>query len=164
MASWISLRTVTLRSSPILRLRCLRKPNQDLHHAVRRVRQVYEGREEPSGSHEPDVPPGLDEPFSAPAAEPIKLEEDAPPQDAIPAPEPATDGLDLEGAVTGAQENKRELEAESNSLKPTNLQLQALMKQRQRKESTAKDFQGKDAGRLQRAIQKEIRKNMETGA
>ena len=106
---------------------------------------------------------------TAPAAEPIKLEEDAPPQDAIPAPEPATDGLDLEGAVTGAQENKRELdnarkEAESNSLKPTNLQLQALMKQRQRKESTAKDFQGKDAGRLQRAIQKEIRKNMETGA
>ena len=98
------------------------------------------------------------------------MEEDAPPQDAIPAPEPATDGLDLEGAVTGAQENKRELdvvarkEAESNSLKPTNLQLQALMKQRQRKESTAKDFQGKDAGRLQRAIQKEIRKNMETGA
>ena len=78
--------------------------------------------------------------------------------------------MDLEGAVTGAQENKRELdvvarkEAESNSLKPTNLQLQALMKQRQRKESTAKDFQGKDAGRLQRAIQKEIRKNMETGA
>ena len=72
--------------------------------------------------------------------------------------------------MTGAQENKRELdvvarkEAESNSLKPTNLQLQALMKQRQRKESTAKDFQGKDAGRLQGAIQKEIRNNLETGA
>ena len=80
---------------------------------VRRVRQktgVYEGREEPSGSHEPDVPPGLDEPFSAPAAEPMEVEEDAPPQDAIPAPEPATDGLDLEGAVIGAQENKRELD------------------------------------------------------
>ena len=49
-------------------------------------------------------------------------------------------------------------------LEAYNLQLQALMKQRQRKESTAKDFQGKDAGRLQGAIQKEIRNNLETGA
>ena len=49
-------------------------------------------------------------------------------------------------------------------LEAYNLQLQALMRQRQRKEKTAKDFQGKDAGRLQRAIQKEIRNNLETGA
>ena len=45
-----------------------------------------------------------------------------------------------------------------------NAQLQALVKQRQRKEATAKDFHGKDYERLKRAITKEISNNLQTGA
>ncbi|CAE7655231.1 RE1 [Symbiodinium sp. CCMP2592] len=45
-----------------------------------------------------------------------------------------------------------------------NAQLQALAKQRQKKESHAKDFRGKDAARLQRAIAKEVSNNLATGA
>eukprot|EP00439_Symbiodinium_sp_Y106_P005857 s5960_g1.t1 len=45
-----------------------------------------------------------------------------------------------------------------------NAQLQALAKQRQKKESQAKDFHGKDAERLQRAIAKEVSNNLATGA
>ena len=45
-----------------------------------------------------------------------------------------------------------------------NAQLQALAKQRQKKESQAKDFHGKDAARLQHAIAKEVSNNLATGA
>ena len=45
-----------------------------------------------------------------------------------------------------------------------NLQLQSLIKQRAKKEAKVKDFVGKDAHRLQRAISKEINTNLLTGA
>ena len=44
------------------------------------------------------------------------------------------------------------------------MRLENLSRMRQRKESRAKDFRGPDAGRLQRAILKEINTNLETGA
>ncbi|CAE7336134.1 unnamed protein product, partial [Symbiodinium sp. CCMP2456] len=143
---------------------------------VRRVRRKtgdYEVRPED------DILPDLSGPGanaglpSVPPEAPMAVEEEAPPAVPLMEPEPNTEDMDLEGTVPGLQDNKRELEAAPEPpgkrsrielLEAYNLQMQALQRQRQRKESTAKDFQGKDADRLQRAIQKEIRNNLETGA
>ncbi|OLQ01053.1 hypothetical protein AK812_SmicGene16199 [Symbiodinium microadriaticum] len=82
-------------------------------------------------------------------------------------------GPEQEDQPAGDPELKRELEeapeppgkrSRVELLEAYNLQLQALVRQRQRKEATAKEFVGPDAARLQRAIQKEINNNLTTGA
>ena len=79
----------------------------------------------------------------------------------------------VDGSARTEPELKRELEeapeppgkrSRVELLEAYSLQLQALVKQRQRKEATIKDFVGPDHERLQRAIQKEINNNLSTGA
>ena len=142
---------------------------------VRRVRQktgTYEFARE-HGDSQPLPDPPAAAAGNASSGLPMEIEDEIPAGAEPLEIENEDNGMDLEGTISGSQENKRELDAAPEPpgkrsrlefLEAYNLQLQALMKQRQRKESSVKDCKGKDAARLQRAIQKEIRNNLETGA
>ncbi|OLQ12022.1 Retrovirus-related Pol polyprotein from transposon TNT 1-94 [Symbiodinium microadriaticum] len=111
-------------------------------------------------STSPAPPPGL--PTPRPGHEtPIEDQEDATmfhPEEIEHAPA-EVDKRELDdGEQPSGKRSRIEL------LEIYNAQLQALVKQRQRKEATAKDFHGKDYERLKRAITKEISNNLQTGA
>ena len=151
---------------------------------LRRVRQKTGGYRADLTPNEPqgdlaDEPPGPSEPLPSPAPPPglgdlLQRDDEGVPRaedEDMPAAAGGADDASLPGPNEG--ELKRELEEGDQPpgkrtrvelLEIYNAQLQALAKQRQKKESQAKDFRGKDADRLQRATAKEVSNNLATGA
>ena len=109
----------------------------------------------PSDALLPEEPPGL----PAASSEPVVVQSGT-----EPAPEVEALAPDRKREAEIPEAAPPEKRSRLELLEVYNLQMQALAKQRARKEARASDFVGADASRLQRAISKEIRNNLLTGA
>ena len=148
-----------------------REPEQRGAEPLRRVRQKTANYKQAEEAHERPKPVEHDAEIPAEEPPPAAREDEIP--EGLPwQPEPADEAVDAPEASM-PQDNKRELDGGEQPpekrtrvelLEVYHAQLQALARQRQRKEATAKDFQGRDAMRLQRAILKEVNNNLQTGA